>query len=162
MTFYLMHGVAGSGKSTLIRECGLEEYSISPDNLRLEIAGTIIDENGIEVISQEKNQQVWYLVYKEINKRMMRGDEIIILDATNLGSLRSYRNMAKDFGYDLVVVDFKVPLEELLRRNTHENRGIAMIPEEVTKRMYKRKQTQSLKNYNVISPEEFRALFMGV
>ena len=160
MILYLMHGVAGSGKSTLIRNCNLEKYSINPDKLRLKFAGTKIDDFGREVISNEQDKKVWYVVYRELEKRMNRGDPIVILDATNLGSLGKYRFYATKYGYQIVIVDFNVPLEELLRRNTQENRGIALIPEEVTVRMFQRKEKQDLSGYTVITSDEFSSLFM--
>lgn len=156
-----MHGVAGSGKSTLVRECGLVDYSINPDAYRLEMAGVKIDDYGNEVISNLEDRAVWARVYYEIQRRMQRGDEIIILDATNLGSLSSYKRWAKTYGYNLILVDFQVSLEELLRRNTIENRNIAYIPDEVTKKMYERKKRQDISGFCVISPEEFASYFVN-
>ena len=79
---YLLRGCPGSGKSTLISKLGLEKYTISTDKIRLQIAGTeVID--GIEMISQKKNGEVFRLVNYYIQEAMSLGNPIV-LDATNI------------------------------------------------------------------------------
>lgn len=150
---YLMRGCPGCGKSSLIKKLGLEEYSISTDAIRLEISGTeLVD--GREVISQKDNSKVFEIVRNRIESRM--GMNLpIILDATNLSSTSVYYKIAEKYGYEVVVVDFKVSLKVLLERN--KTRGIHYVPEEVIKKMYDKKSRSSVREgVRVIRPSDLK------
>lgn len=148
---YLLRGCPGSGKSTLISKLGLEEYTISTDKIRLKIAGTeVID--GIEMISQKKNYIVFNMVKNCIITNMTKGLPII-LDATNISDTGKYYKLANEYGYEVVVVDFKVSLEVLLERNKY--RGIAYVPESVICKMYEKKKTTPIhEGSRVIRPSD--------
>lgn len=150
---YLMRGCPGCGKSSLIAKCGLERYTESTDKIRLEIAGTEVV-NGIEMISQQKNAEVFFILHKRIESRMLRNEPVIV-DATNISSLGWYYNKAEEYGYQLIIVDFKVSLNVLKQRNI--TRGIHYVPEEVIERMYNKKKVSQIMNSNVrvISPSSF-------
>lgn len=150
---YIMRGCPGSGKSTLIKDCGLIEFSISTDAIRLEYNGTeVID--GKEMISQKNNKFIFSLVYQRLEERMQSGLPVI-LDATNISGLGSYYKLASDYGYEVIIVDFKVSLEVLKDRN--KGRGIHYVPEEVIERMYEKKKKSQImqKDVRIIRPSDF-------
>lgn len=45
----LMCGVMCSGKSTFVKEHGLENYTICPDTIRTMVTGTHLDVEGCEI-----------------------------------------------------------------------------------------------------------------
>ena len=55
----LMRGVPGSGKSTFIKEQGLEPYTLSADALRLLYASPMLDNAGRWCISPHFDKQMW-------------------------------------------------------------------------------------------------------
>lgn len=45
-TLILYRGAPGCGKSTHIHNCGLDQYKLSADDIRLQISSPILDLNG--------------------------------------------------------------------------------------------------------------------
>jgi predicted kinase len=79
----------------------------------------------------------------------------VILDATNLSRVGKYYTLASEYGYEVVVVDFKVSLDVLKERNLH--RGIANVPVDVVEKMYEKKRTTEIHSGSrVISPTDFK------
>lgn len=150
---YLLRGCPGCGKSSLVRKYGLERYTESTDAIRLEIAGTEVV-NGINMISQSKNADVFRILHDRLEMRMQSGEPVIV-DATNISQLGWYYKKALEYGYQVVIVDFKVSLEVLKQRNI--GRGIHYVPEEVIESMYNRKKVSQILNPNVrvIAPSDF-------
>jgi predicted kinase len=74
----LMRGLPGSGKSTWIKDNGLEAYSLSADNLRLFYQAPQQCPDGTYTISQENNKPVWELILQVLEQRMSRGDFTVI------------------------------------------------------------------------------------
>ena len=52
-TLLLLRGIQASGKSTWIKENNLEPYTLSADNIRLNIANPVLTEDGSYEISQK-------------------------------------------------------------------------------------------------------------
>ena len=72
-------GISGSGKSTYIKSLNKEDYIIvSPDNIRYFITG--------DISNQDKNKEVWEIVYDTIILALNNDKKNVILDATNLKS----------------------------------------------------------------------------
>ena len=79
----VLRGCPGAGKSTWIKENGLEQYTLSPDNIRMLASAPILTEtNTNATISQENETYVWSLLYELLEKRMQNGD-FTIIDATH-------------------------------------------------------------------------------
>lgn len=150
---YIMRGCPASGKTTLIYGCGLSDYAVSTDDIRLEQNGTEIL-NGIEMISQKNPKLIFSIVYDNIRFRMEHRIPII-LDATNINQLGAYYKLASAYEYEVVVVDFKVSLDVLKERN--KNRGIRYVPEEVIERMYEKKKVSQIlqQGVRIIRPSDF-------
>ena len=55
-TLLLLRGIQASGKSTWIKENNLEAYTLSADNIRLNIANPVLLEDGSYEISQKYNK----------------------------------------------------------------------------------------------------------
>lgn len=119
----LLRGIPGSGKSTFIKEKGLEAFVVSPDNIRMNLSGLVMNEEGKMVIDQSKGKEVWERVFKSIENKMKNG-EFIIVDATNLvtRNLSTYKKLSEKYRYRVYMLDFtkEVGYEELLERD--ENR----------------------------------------
>ena len=79
----LMRGVPGCGKSTFIKEKGLEPYVLSADALRLLYASPVMDKMGKWCISQRNDKLVWPMLLKALEERMKRGC-FTVVDATNI------------------------------------------------------------------------------
>ena len=129
-TLMILRGIPGAGKSTWIKENGLGMYVLCADDLRLMYS------TPNPYISQEWNGFVWATLYAMLGTRMREGSFVIIdaVHQTNK-SLKQYRKMCEEFGYDMKIVDFKVSLEDALERN--KNRAMyKMVPKEVIERMH--------------------------
>lgn len=150
---YLLRGVPGCGKTTLIDKLGLKDYTLSTDDIRLKIAGIeVID--GIEYISQKKNFVVFKILNSSLEKRMLKNEPVII-DATNIIGLKTYINLAAKYEYEVVIVDFKVSLDVLLERNRERKSTYKSLPEEKIKEFYNKKKTGNLpENVRVIRPSD--------
>ena len=135
-TLLLLRGVQASGKSTWIKENNLEPYTLSADNIRLNIANPVLNEDGSYEISQKYNKITWELLYKYLEMRMQNGD-FTIVDATHsdIKLLNKYRDLASTYKYTMYCLEFDVPLEEALKRNK-ERDNYKYVPERVIEKTY--------------------------
>lgn len=135
-TLLLLRGIQASGKSTWIKENNLGPYTLSADNIRLNIANPVLLEDGSYEISQKYNKVTWELLYKYLEMRMQNGD-FTIIDATHsdLKLLNKYKDLANTYKYTMYCLEFDVPLEEALKRNK-ERDNYKYVPERVIERTY--------------------------
>ncbi|ATV66726.1 2',3'-cyclic-nucleotide 2'-phosphodiesterase [Fusobacterium pseudoperiodonticum] len=135
-TLLLLRGVQASGKSTWIKENNLEPYTLSADNIRLNITNPVLTEDGSYEISQKYNKVTWELLYKYLEMRMQNGD-FTIIDATHsdLKLLNKYKDLSSTYKYTMYCLEFDVPLEEALKRNK-ERDNYKYVPERVIERTY--------------------------
>lgn len=148
----IMSGPPASGKSTLIKELGLEHNTLCPDTLKLMFSGTEIMNDGNIGIYQRDNYKVFKELFNILENRMQYG-LITVIDAchTTERDIEKYRVLATKYNYEVVLVNFKVEKDELLKRN--KNREFS-VPEEVIERMYSEKQNIKYPSYiRKISPK---------
>ena len=156
----LTMGAPGAGKSTWIKESGLENYTISPDSIRLLMETPRMGVDGSLHISQKNDKRVWEIVFEILEERMKRG-EFVVVDATHSRPrlINAYKKLAKKYRYRVYIVDFRdVSLEELLRRN--RDRGYKNVPEDAVKNIYYRLQYLKPGSWvsGVIKPNEINKL----
>ncbi|MDY0198837.1 MAG: AAA family ATPase [Tenuifilaceae bacterium] len=127
---YIGIAPAGSGKTTFFNNMfnGFKYTYISADALRKEVTG--------DASSQEKNYEVFKLLFNRFLEAIAKKDEIIIIDNTSL----TYKDRKKF--YDIVeqsgltigetcyikLVVFKTSYNECVKRNNSRERR---VPEEV-------------------------------
>lgn len=152
----LLRGAPGAGKTTYIKENGLEPYALSADSIRLMCQSPVLNVSGKMGISQENDKKVWQLLFQILEIRMDRG-EFVVIDATNskTSEMNRYKQLAKDYRYRIYCVDFtNISIEECKRRNLSRPE-IKQVPEEVIDNMYSRFSTQKIPSgIGVISPGE--------
>jgi predicted kinase len=152
----LVRGIPGSGKSTYIREHGLEPYTLSADTLRMVYAGPVLDATGRMRIPADNDRDVWQKLYELLEQRMRNG-ELIIVDATHAHprSFTNYTELVNRYRYQVVLVDFAtVPFETCMQRN--ENREeYKIVPPLEMKRMYENLQRTTIPKWvKPVAPEE--------
>lgn len=81
-TLLLLRGAMGSGKSTFIKENGLEPYTLEADRFRTLICNPQLNEEGNWHITQRNDTQAWNMLLSCLEERMQRGD-FIVIDATH-------------------------------------------------------------------------------
>lgn len=135
-TLLLLRGTQASGKSTWVTENNLEPYTLSADNIRLNIANPVLLENGSIEISQKYNKLTWELLYQYLEMRMQNGD-FTIIDATHsdIKLMNKYRDLANTYKYTIYYLEFDTPLEECLKRN-RERIGYKYVPEKVIEKTW--------------------------
>lgn len=153
-----LRGIPGSGKSTFVKEEGLEPYTISSDTVRLLIKPPVLSVAGQPVTSQKINRRVWGLIYSLIKCRMEEG-EFTVLDATNAGNadIAKYRSPVKAYRYEAFCVDFSDVSPELAKERNTGRPAYEIVPETVIEEMYAIIKRQSVPSFvTVIKPHEFR------
>jgi predicted kinase len=100
-------GAAGAGKTTFLKESGIFEYAISPDNLRLFFQAPTMNIKGELGISQLQEKRVWELLLKVLEERMQKG-EFIIIDATHTreNDFDKYKRLIEDNRYQSLCFRF--------------------------------------------------------
>ena len=144
-TLVILRGSPASGKSTWVKKMGLENYTLCADTIRLLVESPIIvpDKNH-RVISQKNDNYVWQLLFELLEKRMSRG-EFVVIDATHSRSsdFSRYNKLCERYRYRRYYVDFSdVSIEECKRRNSLRE-DYKRVPENVIDKMYSRLKTQS-------------------
>lgn len=132
-TLLFMRGLPASGKSTYIREKGLEEYTVSTDALRVLYGGYSMDLGGAFRINQEVSRKVWTKVYEILENRFKLG-AFTVFDATNIKTkdMKTLCKKAKEYRYRVYCVDFSdIGLEECVERDgkrpAHQQVGRGVI-----------------------------------
>lgn len=117
---YLMVGAPGVGKSRWIRENELQNYVLSPDDIR-DIMGTPKyklnpTDNKIQAsIDHSREGHVWKLYNQLLEERMQRG-ETIVADSTHLykGAFSQYNKLRQKYHYEVYIVDMMADIYEHL------------------------------------------------
>lgn len=132
----LLRGLPASGKSTLIKNLGLEAYTLSTDDLRLKLGSFEQTQDGF-CIPQNLNKKVFEYLYNLLEQRMMRG-EFTIVDATHVNSksCSEYRKLAEKYNYNIYFYNVTASLDECLERNS--KRVYNRVPDSVIIDMYNR------------------------
>lgn len=143
-TLVILRGSPASGKSTWVKKMGLENYTLCADTIRLLVESPIIvpDKNH-RVISQKNDNYVWQLLFELLEKRMSRG-EFVVIDATHSRSsdFSRYNKLCERYRYRRYYVDFSdVSIDECKRRNS-QREDYKQVPESVIDKMYSRLKTQ--------------------
>lgn len=153
----IFRGSPASGKSTFIKENGLEQYTISADSIRLLHQAPQLTIAGGLGISPTNDKKVWALLFNLVEQRMINGD-FIVVDSTNSKTeeFNKYRALAKQYRYRIVCIDFTdVPIDECKRRNSLREE-YKRVPEYVIDKMYERFKTQPIpSNIDVVKPAEY-------
>ena len=144
-TLVILRGSPASGKSTWIKNMNLENYTLSADSIRLLVESPVLTlEKNHRTISQKNDGYVWTLLFELLEKRMSRG-EFVVIDATHSRSsdFSRYNKLCEKYRYRRYYVDFSdVPIEEVKRRNS-KREDYKIVPENVIDKMYARLKTQS-------------------
>ena len=158
-TIFLLRGAPGSGKSTWVKENKLEAYTLCADNIRTMIQSPVLTLDATYQICQKNDRYVWELLLQILEKRMERG-ELLIIDATHYKRelLNRYVPFIDKYRYRAYVVDFtNISKEECLRRNKLRD-AYKIVPEHVIEKMYsvfEASQNVQLKScFHVVSKEE--------
>ena len=156
-TLLMFRGAPGCGKSTFIREHGLEPYSLSADNIRLMCQAPVQKPDGSYGISQSNDDYVWKLLFDMLEQRMTRG-EFVVIDATNslTSDMSRYKHLTELYRYRAIIVDMTdVPIDVCKARNAGRLPEYKRVPDFVIDRMYERFETEEIPRWlKVIKPEE--------
>lgn len=160
-TLILTRGCPGSGKSTFIKNNGLEEYTLSPDQIRLLFQSPVLNEHGGLNISMQNESQVWKFLFELLEKRMERG-ELTVIDATHQGrtTFQPYIKLIEKYRYRAFVLDFThIPIEQTLIQNKSREE-YKFVPEEYLHRAYARYELEKPQGRFIITKPD--TLFQNI
>lgn len=155
----ILRGSPGSGKSTWVKENGLKDYTLCADDLRTLVQSPVLElEKGQYSISQKNDNYVWTLLMELLEKRMEKG-EFVVIDATHSrqSDFTKYNKLCERYRYRKYVVDFTdVPINECKRRNANRE-PYKRVPEEAIDKMYARFVSQNkTSGYKELSKDSFK------
>lgn len=154
--FFILQGAPASGKSTFIHDNDLDAFTVSSDEIRIELNGIGIDADGNPCIPQDNQQQVWRIVESRLRSAVNSRQPVVVLDAMNAVA-RNYRRFgdyAAANGYDVYLVDFTdVDADECKRRNASREE-FRCVPEFVIDNFYIRFNGYVPDGYVAISRDE--------
>lgn len=151
----VLRGIPGCGKSTWVKEHDLEEYTLSPDNIRLLYSAPELGLDGKYHISSKCDKHVWNFLNERLEARMKTGDTTVI-DATHTKEsyLKDYKKLCKKYNYRMIVVDFSsVDLDTIKDRNG-KREEYKKVPEEVINKMYQQISTPLQGTYEIYSYDD--------
>lgn len=157
----MLRGAPGCGKSTWIREHGLEQYTLSADGIRMLCAGPKMTVDGGMMIDPSNDTVVWKMLFQMLEIRMQNG-EFTVIDATNSKSteMNKYKVLCDEYKYRMFCVDMTgIPIETVKVRNAGRE-VLKVVPEAAIDKMYSRFATQKIPSgITVIRPDELDRVF---
>jgi predicted kinase len=115
----LIRGPQGSGKSTFIRQLGLEPYAMSLDLIRRAVAAPALNPEGKWGLAGEFDDAVVNLHRSLMDQRLRRGELMVMEQAIMMKEdIERYTAMAERHRYDTLLLDFtNMPLERVIAQN---------------------------------------------
>lgn len=115
MTFYMMVGLSGSGKSSLANKFNTPVFS--SDAIREEVFGNVND--------QKHNQKVFEILHKRIIECLKQGKDCVY-DATNLSAKRrkAFLNSISHLECEKICIVMATPFEDCVRRDKNRERTV--------------------------------------
>ena len=157
----MLRGAPGCGKSTWIRQHGLEDYTLSADDIRMLCAGPKLTVDGGWAIDPTNDTVVWKTLFQLLEIRMQNG-EFTVIDATNSKSteMNKYKALCDEYRYRMYCVDMTdIPIETVKARNAARE-TLKVVPEAAIDKMYSRFATQKIPSgITVIKPDELEKAF---
>lgn len=143
----ILSGVAGTGKSTYIKENYPDAFVVSSDDIG-KVAGLKSNENW-----------VFTEMYEQIKNAMAQKEETIVVDSTMLTRTRRMtvlnQTRPDKTGYDVEVIQLHKPLEQIIEQNSNRPQE-DYVPEHNVRQMYAAMQPPKVgldcDSYQIISP----------
>lgn len=134
---YFLSAMPGTGKSTYIRENGLDAHSLSLDAIRHIYAGAATDMDGSLVLSNNREDLVFGKFMEAFELRLQMGG-VLFIDNLNQDqtAINSYMDLLKKFDYDYRVVKFPLePIDFYYARN-NQREVYKRLPKDAIDRNY--------------------------
>ena len=153
----LFRGSAGCGKSSFIKVHNLKQYTLSADDIRLQMQSPVLRPDGSLCISPKNDKDVWKILFNLLEKRMQKG-EFTVIDAVNskTSEISRYKEFADKYRYRMYIVDMTdIPIDEVKKRNANRLPEYKRVPDKGIDKIYARFATQKVPSgIKVIKPEE--------
>lgn len=151
----VMRGIPGCGKSTWIKEHDLEQFVLSPDNIRLMYCSPELGLDGKYHISSKCDKHVWNFLRERLEARMKAGDTTVI-DATHTKEayLKDYKKLCKEYNYRMIVVDFSSIDMDTIKDRNGKREEYKKVPEDVLERMQSQLQTPLQGTYEIYAYDD--------
>ena len=131
-TLLYTRGPQGAGKSSFLRDAGLNDYTISADAIRVLVGSPALGMHGQRTLPQMHDARVWAMLFELLEERMARG-EFICVDGTHRSKAdaKRYVELASRYRYRVLCADFsQTPLDICIERNLRREET-RIVPEEV-------------------------------
>lgn len=161
-TLLLFRGAPGCGKSTFIEQHGLKPYTLSADDIRLQVSSPLMTRHGNMTFNPDNDQFVWRMLMQMLEKRMENG-EFTVVDATNskTSEMNKYKTLATTYKYRIYCIDMTdLPIDVCKDRNL-QREPLKRVPEEAIDKMYARFETQKVPTgITVLKPDELDQIWI--
>lgn len=134
---YFLSAMPGTGKSTYIREHGLEAHTLSLDAIRHIYAGSSTETDGSLVLSNNKEDLVFGKFMEAFDIRLQTGS-VLFIDNLNQDqkAIDSYMELLAKFDYDYRVVRFPLEPVEFYYARNEKREAYKRLPKEAIDRNY--------------------------
>lgn len=152
----LLQGEPGCGKTTYVKDLGLENYCISPDSIRLQFSSPVWSaETQERVVPQKDNNKVWKALFSILEHRMSNGD-FTIVDATHgtLKQVKQYKHLAELYGYRIYLVNLSNEDVDVSVVQNERRPKMDKVPVEVVNRMHKSIKEMKIPGYITELPKK--------
>ena len=152
----ILRGAPGCGKSTWVRNNGLEPFTLNPDTFRLLYSSPRLTQDGDIIISQKENQQVWNMLFDLLEKRMINGD-FTVIDACHRtrSDINKYRELANKYKYKVFCVDFTDININECKKNNKKRYSYRIVPDSVIDKFYAAFKSEQVPSWAIkILPNE--------
>ena len=147
MKLIILSGVAGTGKSTYIKENYPDAFVVSSDDIG-KAAGLKANENW-----------VFTEMYEQIKNAMAQKEETIVVDSTMVTRTRRMtvlnQTRPDKTGYDVEIIQLHKPLEQIIEQNSNRPKE-DYVPEHNVRQMYAAMQPPKVgldcDSYQIIAP----------
>lgn len=121
---FILRGAPNSGKTYWVEQNGLQDYTVSVDEIRRLFSSPRYDTSG-NLYVPESRKQVGPFISKLLMERMPHG-ELIVLDGVHMSAddIRGYKSLINEYRYRAYIVDFSDVDKKICLERESDTSGI--------------------------------------